>query len=94
MICAHDFFFRAVRPVFGYVMAITWATQMLAISWIIVTDPANAPNIINAMASMSTMWGIGLSVLGIYVYKRSQEKIAGPGTMPQNARPQNAGSQN
>ena len=26
------------------------------------------------MASLGTIWTVGLSVLGIYVYKRSQEK--------------------
>jgi len=31
-------------------------------------------SIITAMASLGTIWSIGLSVLGIYVYKRSEDK--------------------
>ena len=27
-----------------------------------------------AMSSLSAIWAVGLSVLGIYVYKRSEEK--------------------
>lgn len=73
-----DQFARYVRPVFGYVMAGTWAAQMLAIAWVMICHPDAAPPIINAMASLSTIWGIGLSVLGIYVYKRSQEKMNAP----------------
>jgi hypothetical protein len=49
--------------------------RLLAIAWVIVSKPAEATAIINAMARLSTIWAVGLSVLGIYVYKRSQEKI-------------------
>jgi len=28
----------------------------------------------NGMASLSAIWTVGLSVLGIYVYKRSKDK--------------------
>ena len=70
-----DAFNRRMRPVFGYVLALTWAAQMLAIAWVIVARPSEAAPIITAMASLSTIWGVGLSVLGIYVYKRSQEKM-------------------
>ena len=63
-----------MRPTFGYVMALTWAGQMGAIAYVIVTDPGKAGAVIAAMASLGTIWTVGLSVLGIYVYKRSQEK--------------------
>jgi len=29
------------------------------------------------MSSLSIIWTVGLSVLGVYVYKRSEEKKAG-----------------
>ena len=28
----------------------------------------------HGMSALSTIWGVGLSVLGIYVYKRSEDK--------------------
>ncbi len=42
--------------------------------------------VINAMASLGTIWTVGLSVLGIYVYKRSQDKKHG---MPATDKDQN-----
>ena len=47
-----DAFSRRMRPTFGYVLAGTWAAQMLAIAWVIVSKPAEAAAIINAMASL------------------------------------------
>ena len=69
-----DPYVRRMRPTFGYIMAVTWAAQMLAIAVVILEDPAKATIILNAMDSLSMIWTVGLSVLGVYVYKRSQEK--------------------
>ena len=55
-------------------MAVTWAVQMLSLAWIIVTDPGQAGVVLQAMDSLSLIWSVGLSILGIYVYKRSEEK--------------------
>ncbi|MBX2834749.1 MAG: holin family protein [Micavibrio sp.] len=73
-IVSEDKFVRRMRPTFGYLMAITWAAQMLAIAYIIVFQPDKAGGIMSAMGSLSAIWGVGLSVLGIYVYKRSEDK--------------------
>lgn len=73
-VASGDAYVRRMRPTFGYVMALTWAGQMGAIAYVIVTDPGKAGAVIAAMASLGTIWTVGLSVLGIYVYKRSQEK--------------------
>jgi len=69
-----DPYVRRMRPTFGYVMAVTWGAQMLALAFIILTDPAQAGTVVNAMASLGTIWSVGLGVLGIYVYKRSDDK--------------------
>ena len=49
---------------------------MLAIAFVILDKPEQAGPLINAMGNLNTIWTVGLSVLGIYVYKRSKEKIA------------------
>jgi len=41
---------------------------------VIIFDTQRAASVLTAMASLSAIWGIGLSVLGIYVYKRSEDK--------------------
>lgn len=75
-IASEDKYVRRMRPTFGYLMAITWAAQMLAIAYVIVFETAQAGVVMGAMASLSAIWAVGLSVLGIYVYKRSEDKKA------------------
>ncbi|MCB9982429.1 MAG: ribokinase [Rhodospirillales bacterium] len=77
-IASQDKYVRRMRPTFGYLMALTWAAQMLGIAYIIIFDTTRAVSVIASMSSLSAIWGIGLSVLGIYVYKRSEDKKSTP----------------
>ncbi len=72
-----DAYVRRMRPTFGYLMAITWAAQMMALAYVVVFDTDKAKNVLEGMESLTTIWAVGLSVLGIYVYKRSEEKKSG-----------------
>lgn len=78
-VASDDPYVRRMRPTFGYIMAATWLAQMLAVAWVIVVDPVQAGAVIAALASLGTIWSVGLAVLGIYVYKRSEEKRAAVG---------------
>ena len=71
---SHDQYVRRMRPTFGYLMALTWAAQMLAVAYIMVFETDKASLVIEAIESLSAIWAVGLSVLGIYVYKRSEDK--------------------
>lgn len=73
-VASSDPYVRRMRPTFGYMMAFTWGAQMLGIAYVIVTDPVAAGRVLQAMESLGTIWGIALSVLGVYVYQRSAEK--------------------
>ena len=73
-IISEDRFVRRMRPTFGYLMAVTWAAQMLGVAYIIIFDTARAGEVMAAMGSLSAIWAVGLSVLGVYVYKRSEDK--------------------
>ena len=75
-VASSDPYVRRMRPTFGYMIALTWGAQMLAVAYVIVFETGRAQAVIDAMASMGTIWTVGLSVLGIYVYKRSDEKKA------------------
>jgi hypothetical protein len=80
-IASDDKFVRRMRPTFGYFMAVTWAAQMLGIAYVIVFQTEKSAFVLNAMGNLSAIWAMGLSVLGIYVYKRSEEKkkpVSGP----------------
>jgi hypothetical protein len=76
-VASSDPYVRRMRPTFGYLMAITWAAQMLGLAYVVVFETEQAGAVLEGMESMSTIWMVGLSVLGIYVYKRSEEKKIG-----------------
>lgn len=71
---SQDKYVRRMRPTFGYLMAVTWAAQMLGLAWVIVFETEKSGVVLNAMGNLSAIWAVGLSVLGIYVYKRSEDK--------------------
>jgi len=84
-VASDDPYVRRMRPTFGYIMALTWCAQMGGLAWVIVTEPAQAGAVVNAMASLGTIWSVGLGVLGIYVYKRSDDKRLAAGTAASDA---------
>lgn len=73
-ISSDDKYIRRMRPTFGYLMALTWATQMFGLSYILIFKTEIAAQVMEGMAALSTIWAVGLSVLGVYVYKRSEDK--------------------
>ena len=73
-VASDDAYVRRMRPTFGYLMALTWAAQMFGLAYVIVFETAKSVMVLNAMGSLSAIWAVGLSVLGIYVYKRSEDK--------------------
>ena len=74
---SEDRYIRRMRPTFGYLMAFTWAAQMFALAYVMIFKTSQAGAVIEAMASLGAIWAVGLSVLGIYVYKRSEDKKLG-----------------
>lgn len=81
-VASSDAYVRRMRPTFGYIIAVTWAAQMLALAYVIVFETPQAAMVIEAVQSLGTIWAVGLSVLGIYVYKRSEEKRSDAITQP------------
>jgi len=73
-IISDDLYVRRMRPTFGYLMALTWAAQMFGIAYVVIFKTDMAAIVLQNMAALSTIWAVGLSVLGVYVYKRSEDK--------------------
>ena len=73
-IASEDKYVRRMRPTFGYLLAITWAAQMFALAYVMMFRTSQAYMVLGAMDSLAAIWAMGLSVLGIYVYKRSEDK--------------------
>jgi len=81
---------RGWRPVFGYAVALTWTVQMLGlvagVVWAIAVEPARAGEMIGALAALvgalTAQWAVALTVLGVQVHKRSQDKQVAAGQRP------------
>jgi len=73
-VASTDKYVRRMRPTFGYLMAGTWAAQMFGVAYVIIFETDKAGVVMAAMGNLSAIWAVGLSVLGIYVYKRSEDK--------------------
>ena len=77
-----DAYVRRWRPTFGYAVAFTWVLQVSGLAWTVIASPEHAGEIIAAMTSLSVIWGVALSVLGINVAKRSSDKAIAAGATP------------
>lgn len=63
------------RPMFGYVAALAFGAQMLGLTYLILAEPTKAAPVIQALGDLTVLWGVALSVLGIQVASRTQEKL-------------------
>ncbi len=71
-----DPYVRRMRPTFGYLLAATWSLQMIAIAYVMVFETDKISILLDGMEDMTAIWAVALSVLGIYVYQRGEEKKA------------------
>lgn len=87
---SNDPYVRRWRPTFGYSVSFSWTVQMIGYvaiaGWAVVQHPDKAAAIIAALGAMISgsmvLWGIALSVLGVNVSKRSQDKQVLAGQEP------------
>ncbi len=79
---SEDAYVRRWRPTFGYAVALTWSVQMGGLTYAVIATPEYAAEILAALGSLSLIWGVALSVLGINAVKRSQDKAVLAGQEP------------
>ena len=78
-----DAYVRRWRPTFGYAVALAWTAQTGGLTYAIVMTPEVAGELLAATTHLSVIWGVALSVLGINVAKRSQDKRVAAGQLPE-----------
>lgn len=78
-----DRYVKRWRPTFGYIVGATWAVQFAAIAYAMVATPMYAKELVEAVVALTPMWGIALAVLGVNVWKRSEDKKVAAGMPPQ-----------
>lgn len=87
---SNDAYVRRWRPTFGYAVALAWVVQAFGIIgaclYAAIASPTEAGPIINAVGNMVSalgmQWAVALSVLGVNVAKRSQDKQVAAGQQP------------
>jgi hypothetical protein len=79
---SEDKYVRRWRPTFGYAVTLTWVITWCAVVWVIVIETDKAPEVISALTATAMMWSVALAVLGVNVYKRSQDKEVDAGLKP------------
>lgn len=75
------------RPTFGYVACFTWAVQGLIVfvvlGYVVLTEPERVPGTLKAitelMAALADHWLYAMAVLGVAVWKRSEDKKTATG---------------
>lgn len=73
-IASNDPYTRRMRPTFGYILALSWGALMMAITYRVIFNPTGLDQMIDSVAKLAPMWEVALSVLGVYLYKRSSDK--------------------
>lgn len=62
------------RPAFGWVMALAFGWLMAAIGVLLLTEPEKVGAAVAGISALNPMWMVGLGVLGVTVWKRSDDK--------------------
>lgn len=79
---SQDAYVRRWRPTFGYLTAVAWAIQCIAIALSIVWKPEHAGLVAQSITALTPMWGVALAMLGVNVSCRSKDKQVAAGQRP------------
>lgn len=74
-----DPYVRRARPTFLYAMALTWTLQTVGLMVAVVLQPSLGAALLQAAADLTTLWGIALTVVGVAVKARSDDKARAMG---------------
>lgn len=70
-----SWFVKCWRPFYGYCVATSWTWFMGCAGYVLVTrPPAELAALVTAIGGLMPLWGIALSVLGVAVHQRTQDK--------------------
>jgi hypothetical protein len=72
-----EFWRAAWRPFFGYVVALAWLVQSLAVAVVVLTDPEHSGLVLRGLAELTGQWVVALGVTGLAVHERTRERLAG-----------------
>ncbi len=78
-IASSDRYVRWMRPTFGYVVAGSILVEVLIAVYVAVFEPLHLPDLATLYNALSVPQSVACAVLGVYLKKRSDEKMASNG---------------
>ncbi|MFT6986235.1 MAG: hypothetical protein ACJAT7_002058 [Psychromonas sp.] len=81
-LASNDAYVRRWRPTFGYAVCLTWTLLFLGLTVSMVFYPEKAAALVTSVVALTPLFTIALSVLGISIHKRSQDKQVSAGKDP------------
>lgn len=76
------------RPFWGFTAGLAFFLQIIAVCWLIITEPKNASLVIQALPSLVMLWGIPGGILGVTAWHRGMEKRLKSGEVRQTISPE------
>jgi hypothetical protein len=81
-IASNDPFVRRWRPTWGYTLCLSWALMFLGLFVVMIFEPKEAANVVNAIVALTPLISVALAVLGVNIHKRSVDKQVTAGQKP------------
>jgi hypothetical protein len=81
-IASNDAFVRRWRPTFGYSVCLAWVMLFFGVAFVMIFKPSQAADVVSAVVALTPLFGIALTVLGVGIHKRSQDKQVSAGLAP------------
>lgn len=75
------------RPFWGFTAGLAFFLQIIAVCWLIITNPKSASLVIQALPSLVMLWSIPGGILGVTAWHRGMEKRLKSGEVRQIFKP-------
>lgn len=77
-----DPFVRRWRPTFGYAVCIAWTSLFFGIALLMLIHPEHTEAAFTGAAKLTGLFSVALTILGLNIHKRSQDKQVLAGALP------------
>ncbi|EJA3101998.1 holin family protein [Vibrio fluvialis] len=81
-LASDDTYIRRWRPTFGYAVCLAWTLLFFGITGLMVFHPEQTAAAFDGAAKLTGLFSVALTVLGLNIHKRSQDKQISAGIAP------------
>ncbi|MFM2590052.1 3TM-type holin [Vibrio sp. TBV020] len=79
---SEDSYVRRWRPTFGYAVCAAWTSLFFGIALLMLIHPEHTEAAFTGAAKLTGLFSVALTVLGLNIHKRSQDKQVSSGVIP------------